>query len=72
MLKIISVVGTRPNFIKIAALIREINIRPEAGLHFRLVHTGQHYDQKLSKIFFEELQITSHSKGTPLGTETHD
>lgn len=51
------VAGARPNFIKIAALIREINRRPDAGLRFRLVHTGQHYDQKLSKIFFEELQI---------------
>jgi UDP-N-acetylglucosamine 2-epimerase (non-hydrolysing) len=55
--KITIVAGARPNFIKIAALIREIKRRPEAGLHFRLVHTGQHYDQKLSKIFFEELQI---------------
>lgn len=56
-MKITIVAGARPNFIKIAALIREIKRRPEAGLHFRLVHTGQHYDKKLSKIFFEELQI---------------
>jgi UDP-N-acetylglucosamine 2-epimerase (non-hydrolysing) len=55
--KITIVAGARPNFIKIAALIREIKRRPESGLQFRLVHTGQHYDQKLSKIFFEELQI---------------
>jgi UDP-N-acetylglucosamine 2-epimerase (non-hydrolysing) len=51
------VAGARPNFIKIAPLIREINRRPETGIQFRLVHTGQHYDSKLSDIFFEELEI---------------
>jgi UDP-N-acetylglucosamine 2-epimerase (non-hydrolysing) len=55
--KVTIVAGARPNFIKIAPLIREIKKRPEAGIQFRLVHTGQHYDQKLSQIFFEELEI---------------
>ena len=56
-MKVTIVAGARPNFIKIAPLIREIKKRPEAGIQFRLVHTGQHYDQKLSQIFFEELEI---------------
>jgi len=55
--RITIIAGARPNFIKIAALIRELNRRPESKIKFRLVHTGQHYDQNLSKIFFEELQI---------------
>lgn len=58
-MKITIVAGARPNFIKIAPLIREINRRPEAGIEFRLVHTGQHYDEKLSGVFFNELQIPS-------------
>ncbi|MBC7981821.1 UDP-N-acetylglucosamine 2-epimerase (non-hydrolyzing) [Candidatus Parcubacteria bacterium] len=56
-MKITIVAGARPNFIKIAPLIREINRRPELGIEFRLVHTGQHYDEKLSGVFFNELQI---------------
>ncbi len=56
-MKITIVAGARPNFIKIAPLIREINSRPETGIDFRLVHTGQHYDEKLSGVFFNELQI---------------
>ncbi|MDH5248698.1 MAG: UDP-N-acetylglucosamine 2-epimerase (non-hydrolyzing) [Cyclobacteriaceae bacterium] len=56
-MKITIVAGARPNFIKIAPLIRAIKRIPEAGIQFRLVHTGQHYDEKLSRIFFEELEI---------------
>ncbi|HEY5917636.1 MAG TPA: UDP-N-acetylglucosamine 2-epimerase, partial [Chryseolinea sp.] len=67
-MKITIVAGARPNFIKIAALIREIKMRPEAGLHFRLVHTGQHYDQKLSQIFFEELQIPAPDVNLTVGS----
>lgn len=51
------IAGARPNFMKIAPLIREINARPEARITFRLVHTGQHYNEKLSQVFFDELGI---------------
>lgn len=51
------VAGARPNFMKIAPLIREINSRPEANIKFRLVHTGQHYNENLSQVFFNELGI---------------
>src|SRR5687768_10364281 len=50
-MKILNVVGARPNFMKIAPLIREM--RKHAGLHPVLVHTGQHYDVKMAGSFFE-------------------
>ena len=62
--------GARPNFIKIAPLIREIKRRPETGLQFRLVHTGQHYDTKLSQIFFEELEIPPPDVNLAVGSGT--
>lgn len=55
MVKVINVVGTRPNFIKIAPLIREM--RRHKGISQLLVHTGQHYDDSMSKLFFDDLDI---------------
>ena len=49
------IAGARPNFIKIAPIIRAI--KAGSGIQYRLVHTGQHYDDRLSKIFFEQLEI---------------
>ncbi len=50
--------GARPNFMKIAPIIHELNrLKPESGIDFRLVHTGQHYDEKMSDTFFRELNI---------------
>lgn len=53
------VAGARPNFMKIAPIIEAINQKNKEGvnIHFRLVHTGQHYDKNLSDTFFEELNI---------------
>lgn len=53
------VAGARPNFIKIAPIIKAIQDRRDQGaaIDFRLVHTGQHYDKNLSDTFFEELNI---------------
>lgn len=54
MKKLIFVVGTRPNFIKLAPIIRVLN---HTDVEYKIVHTGQHYDIRMSKIFFDELQI---------------
>jgi UDP-N-acetylglucosamine 2-epimerase (non-hydrolysing) len=54
-LRILNVVGARPNFMKIAPLIREM--RKHAELEPLLVHTGQHYDPEMSDVFFRELEI---------------
>lgn len=58
-MKITIVAGARPNFIKIAPIIRAIEQKQKEGasLSYRLVHTGQHYDKNLSDTFFEELNI---------------
>lgn len=53
-MRIITIVGARPQFIKAAALSRELKLR---GINEILVHTGQHFDQKMSDIFFEEMDI---------------
>ncbi len=53
------IAGARPNFMKIAPIIHEIKSTQLKGIdiHYRLVHTGQHYDKKMSGSFFEELNI---------------
>ncbi len=59
MITIDLIVGARPNFMKIAPMIREIERRAAQGeaIKYRLVHTGQHYDRNMSGSFFEELGI---------------
>ena len=54
MLKVLNIVGARPNFMKIAPVMREMKRRADV-FEPRLVHTGQHYDQKMSDTFFKEL-----------------
>lgn len=58
-MKITIVAGARPNFIKIAPIIRAIENKQKTvpALSYRLVHTGQHYDKNLSDTFFKELNI---------------
>ncbi len=54
-LKICNVVGARPNFMKIAPLMDEM--KKHAEIDAQLVHTGQHYDEKMSKLFFNDLGL---------------
>ena len=54
-MKIMTVVGARPQFVKAAALSRVLS--EKEGIEEILVHTGQHFDDKMSEIFFEEMQI---------------
>lgn len=53
------IAGARPNFMKIAPIIHAIQKAKDEGkdINYRLVHTGQHYDQKMSQTFFDELNI---------------
>ncbi len=55
-MKIVLVAGARPNFMKVAPIIREFR-KHEDVFDWRLVHTGQHYDHGMSDVFFEELGI---------------
>ncbi|MBW6536696.1 MAG: UDP-N-acetylglucosamine 2-epimerase (non-hydrolyzing) [Mariniphaga sp.] len=74
-IKIISVVGARPNFIKIAPFMRAINQYNENNLENRvihiLVHTGQHYDDRMSKAFFESLDIPEPDINLGIGSGSH-
>ena len=54
-MKIVTIVGARPQFIKAAAVSRVL--RKTRGVREVLVHTGQHYDANMSEVFFEELEI---------------
>jgi len=56
MIKIISVVGARPNFIKIAPVYRAFRKYTDKVIH-KICHTGQHFDTNMSRVFFEELEI---------------
>ena len=56
-MKIVTVVGARPQFIKAAAISRVIRDDYAGKIEEMLVHTGQHYDENMSKVFFEELDI---------------
>lgn len=58
-MNLILIAGARPNFMKIAPIIEAIKVKQQEGksISYQLVHTGQHYDEKMSKTFFKELQI---------------
>ena len=56
MIKIISVVGARPQFIKLAPLIQSLKNCQDLIIH-KIIHTGQHYDDNMSKIFFSKLHL---------------
>ena len=66
------IAGARPNFVKIAAIIRAFESRPahERRLGYRLVHTGQHYDRTLSGDFFDELGIPEPAVNLQVGSGT--
>ena len=58
-MKIDLIAGARPNFMKIAPIIDAVKAKQQGGvdIHFRLIHTGQHYDANMSSSFFEQLGL---------------
>src|SRR6266704_3635372 len=68
-LKIFNIVGARPNLVKIAPLMREM--RKHASIQPVLVHTGQHYDEKLSDVFFHQMGIPSPDFNLGVGSGSH-
>jgi UDP-N-acetylglucosamine 2-epimerase (non-hydrolysing) len=73
-LKLLIIAGARPNFMKVAPLIRRIRAEDfdaSASLEYRLVHTGQHYDEKMSGVFFQELGIPMPDINLEVGSGSH-
>ena len=70
MKKIISVVGARPNFMKIAPIHRAFQKYKEEINHL-ICHTGQHYDEKMSKIFFDDLELPKPDFYLGVGSGSH-
>ena len=68
-MKILNVVGARPNLMKIAPLVEEMQKHPDISQI--LLHTGQHYDEKMSKIFFDELGIPKPDIYLGIGSGSH-
>jgi UDP-N-acetylglucosamine 2-epimerase (non-hydrolysing) len=68
--KIISVVGARPNFMKMAPVHKEF-ISKYPNISHKICHTGQHYDDKMSKIFFNEFKISEPEYQLKVGSGSH-
>jgi len=73
-MKLILVAGTRPNFIKVAPIIRVIDKHNSSStelIEHILVHTGQHYDYEMSQVFFEDLELLQPNIYLGVGSGTH-
>ncbi len=71
MKKILTIIGARPQIIKAAAISRAINTKFSTELEEVLVHTGQHYDQNMSDVFFGELGIPKPNYLLSIGSGSH-
>ena len=70
-IKIVTVVGARPQFIKAAAVSRAIRADRSGELREVIVHTGQHFDDNMSKVFFDELEIPAPDHDLEIAGGTH-
>ena len=68
-MKIVNVVGARPNFMKIAPLMAAQ--KESGGIEAILVHTGQHYDERMSDLFFRQLGIPEPDVNLGVGSASH-
>lgn len=70
MKKIISVVGARPNFMKMAPIHKQLLKHKKKVIH-KIVHTGQHYDKKMSDVFFKDLGLPKPDIFLGIGSKSH-
>jgi UDP-GlcNAc3NAcA epimerase len=70
-LRVVQIVGARPQFIKLAPVSRAFALQREATITELIVHTGQHYDPQLSDVFFEELSIPHAAANLEVGSGSH-
>lgn len=71
MKKIITIVGARPQIIKASALSRAVRMEFSSELEEIIVHTGQHYDENMSNVFFDEMQIPQPKYNLETGSGSH-
>ena len=69
-MKILHVVGARPNFMKIAPIMHAMVREPDRFAQI-LVHTGQHYDANMSQVFFDELELPRPDVNLEVGSGSH-
>lgn len=69
-MKIVTIIGARPQIIKAAALSRAVG-NSGKDIHEVIIHTGQHYDENMSRVFFDELQIPHPDYNLNVGSGTH-
>src|SRR3954466_3061012 len=67
---VMSVVGARPNFMKTVPVVAALAARPDP-LRLTLVHTGQHYDDAMSKVFLEQLGVGAPQYMLDVGSGSH-
>ena len=67
-MKIVSIVGARPQFIKLAPVAKTARLQ---GHEHIVIHTGQHYDYEMSKVFFDQLEIAKPDHSLEIGSGTH-
>lgn len=71
MIKLLTIIGARPQIIKAAALSRAVKNRFEDKIKEVIVHTGQHYDENMSQVFFDELNIPHPDYNLNTGSSSH-
>ncbi len=71
MIKIVTIIGARPQIIKAAALSRAISTKFQNSITEIIVHTGQHYDENMSNVFFTELNIPHPNYNLNVGSGSH-
>ena len=70
-MKLVTIIGARPQIIKAAALSRAIRNHYANQIQEIIVHTGQHYDENMSQVFFDELQIPRPDYNLHVGSASH-
>lgn len=71
MIKLVTIIGARPQFIKAAAISRAIRLHFADKVKEIIVHTGQHYDPQMSQVFFEQLHIPKEDYNLGVGSASH-
>jgi UDP-GlcNAc3NAcA epimerase len=71
LIKIVTIIGARPQIIKAAAISRSIRDSFEDTIKEIIIHTGQHYDQNMSEVFFSEMEIPAPDYNLNVGSSSH-